>query len=97
MTSRVSPSSLVNVTQRSVEEILRARTPARERGLRVHAWFEQVEWIEDFALDDAALLELGLWVLAAASAYTVVFRILKVRRQAVELDRGAAVPPAVPE
>ncbi len=43
------------------------------------------------------LLELGLWVLAAASAYTVVFRILKVRRQAIELDRGPAVPPAVPE
>ncbi len=43
------------------------------------------------------LLELGLWVLAAASAYTVVFRILKVRRQAIELDRGPVVPPGVPE
>ena len=38
------------------------------------------------------LLELGLWVLAAASAYTVVFRILKVRRQAIALDRSPAVP-----
>ena len=38
------------------------------------------------------LLELTLWVLAAASAYTVVFRVLKVRRQAVERDRAAAVP-----
>ena len=47
--------------------------------------------------DVPILLELGLWVLAAASAYTVVFRILKVRRQAIELDRGPAVPPAVPE
>jgi CDP-diacylglycerol--glycerol-3-phosphate 3-phosphatidyltransferase/CDP-diacylglycerol--inositol 3-phosphatidyltransferase len=47
--------------------------------------------------DVPVLLELGLWVLAAASAYTVVFRILKVRRQAIALDRGPAVPPAVPE
>jgi CDP-diacylglycerol---glycerol-3-phosphate 3-phosphatidyltransferase len=38
------------------------------------------------------LLELTLWVLAAASAYTVVFRVLKVRRQAVERDRSGAVP-----
>jgi phosphatidylinositol phosphate synthase len=43
------------------------------------------------------LLELTLWVLAAASAYTVVFRVLKVRRQAIELDRLPDVPPAVPE
>ena len=49
----------------------------------------------------AILMELTLWVLAAASAYTVVFRVLKVRRQAIERDRSrtdpAAVPPAVPE
>jgi CDP-diacylglycerol--glycerol-3-phosphate 3-phosphatidyltransferase/CDP-diacylglycerol--inositol 3-phosphatidyltransferase len=38
------------------------------------------------------LLELTLWVLAAASTYTVVFRVLKVRRQAVARDRAAAVP-----
>ena len=38
------------------------------------------------------LMELTLWVLAAASAYTVVFRVLKVRRQAVERDRSGAVP-----
>jgi CDP-diacylglycerol--glycerol-3-phosphate 3-phosphatidyltransferase/CDP-diacylglycerol--inositol 3-phosphatidyltransferase len=52
-------------------------------------------------LDLPILMELTLWVLAAASAYTVVFRILKVRRQAVERDRRGtdrpAVPPAVPE
>jgi CDP-diacylglycerol--glycerol-3-phosphate 3-phosphatidyltransferase/CDP-diacylglycerol--inositol 3-phosphatidyltransferase len=42
--------------------------------------------------DLPVLLELGLWVLAAASAYTVVFRILKVRRQAIALDRSPAVP-----
>jgi CDP-diacylglycerol--glycerol-3-phosphate 3-phosphatidyltransferase/CDP-diacylglycerol--inositol 3-phosphatidyltransferase len=48
-------------------------------------------------LDLRILLELTLWLLAAASAYTVVFRVLKVRRQAVELDRAPLVPPAVPE
>ncbi len=48
-------------------------------------------------LDIPWLLEVVLWVLAAASAYTVVFRVLKVRRQAIELDRSPAVPPAVPE
>jgi len=42
--------------------------------------------------DVPLLLELGLWVLAAASAYTVVFRILKVRRQAIALDRSPVVP-----
>ena len=38
------------------------------------------------------LLEVTLWALAAASAYTVVFRVLKVRRQALERDRSGAVP-----
>ena len=42
--------------------------------------------------DLPVLLELGLWVLAAASAYTVAFRILKVRRQAIVLDRSPVVP-----
>jgi CDP-diacylglycerol--glycerol-3-phosphate 3-phosphatidyltransferase/CDP-diacylglycerol--inositol 3-phosphatidyltransferase len=46
-------------------------------------------------LDVSWLVELTLWVLAAASAYTVVFRVLKVRRQAVERDRSAQVPPTV--
>ena len=32
------------------------------------------------------LTHLTLWVLAAATTYTVVFRVLKVRRQAVERD-----------
>jgi CDP-diacylglycerol--glycerol-3-phosphate 3-phosphatidyltransferase/CDP-diacylglycerol--inositol 3-phosphatidyltransferase len=40
-------------------------------------------------LDMAWLVELTLWVLAAASAYTVVFRVLKVRRQSIERDRVA--------
>jgi CDP-diacylglycerol--glycerol-3-phosphate 3-phosphatidyltransferase/CDP-diacylglycerol--inositol 3-phosphatidyltransferase len=47
-------------------------------------------------LDLPILMELTLWVLAAASAYTVVFRVLKVRRQALAQDRGPTVPPTVP-
>ncbi len=43
-------------------------------------------------LDLPWLLEGALWLLAAASAYTVVFRVLKVRRQAIALDRSPAVP-----
>jgi CDP-diacylglycerol--glycerol-3-phosphate 3-phosphatidyltransferase/CDP-diacylglycerol--inositol 3-phosphatidyltransferase len=43
-------------------------------------------------LDLPILLEVVLWVLAAASAYTVVFRVMKVRRQAVERDRSPVVP-----
>ena len=42
------------------------------------------------------LMQLTLWVLAAASAYTVVFRILKVRRQAIERDESPASPSASP-
>jgi CDP-diacylglycerol--glycerol-3-phosphate 3-phosphatidyltransferase/CDP-diacylglycerol--inositol 3-phosphatidyltransferase len=38
------------------------------------------------------LMELTLWVLAAASTYTVVFRVLKVRRQAIERDRVQSPP-----
>ncbi|MBF4770252.1 CDP-alcohol phosphatidyltransferase family protein [Nocardioides agariphilus] len=48
-------------------------------------------------LDLPILMELTLWVLAPASAYTVIYRVLKVRRQAIELDRSPLVPPAVPE
>jgi CDP-diacylglycerol--glycerol-3-phosphate 3-phosphatidyltransferase/CDP-diacylglycerol--inositol 3-phosphatidyltransferase len=43
-------------------------------------------------LDLPVLLEVVLWVLAAASAYTVVFRVLKVRRQTIELDRSPVAP-----
>lgn len=43
-------------------------------------------------LDISWLVEVTLWALAAASAYTVVFRVLKVRRQAIERDRSPLVP-----
>lgn len=56
-------------------------------------------------LDLPILMQLTLWVLAPASLYTVVYRVLKVRRQAIERDRARTdqsagppgVPPAVPE
>ena len=37
-------------------------------------------------LDLPILMYVTLWALAAASAYTVVFRVLKVYRQAAVLD-----------
>jgi CDP-diacylglycerol---glycerol-3-phosphate 3-phosphatidyltransferase len=43
--------------------------------------------------DLPVLMEVTLWVLAAASTYTVVFRVLKVRRQAVALDGAEAAKP----
>lgn len=35
------------------------------------------------------LMEVTLWALAFASTYTVIFRVLKVRRQAMAIDTGA--------
>jgi CDP-diacylglycerol--glycerol-3-phosphate 3-phosphatidyltransferase/CDP-diacylglycerol--inositol 3-phosphatidyltransferase len=41
-------------------------------------------------LDLPILMYVTLWALAAASTYTVIFRVLKVRRQALALDAAAA-------
>ena len=41
-------------------------------------------------LDLPILMYVTLWALAVASTYTVVFRVLKVRRQALALDAAAA-------
>ena len=38
------------------------------------------------------LVPIALWTLAAASTYTVVFRVLKVRRQAMALERPTSTP-----
>jgi CDP-diacylglycerol--glycerol-3-phosphate 3-phosphatidyltransferase/CDP-diacylglycerol--inositol 3-phosphatidyltransferase len=43
------------------------------------------------------LMEVTLWALAFASTYTVIFRVLKVRRQALALDAGGAASTAGPE
>ncbi|MFW6869198.1 phosphatidylinositol phosphate synthase [Nocardioides sp. CPCC 206347] len=43
------------------------------------------------------LMEVTLWVLAVASAYTVVFRVLKVRRQAIAEEAAAAASTDAPE
>ena len=45
-------------------------------------------------LDLPILMFVTLWALALASTYTVVFRVLKVDRQAVALDAGTAADPA---
>ncbi|MCW2815590.1 MAG: CDP-alcohol phosphatidyltransferase [Nocardioides sp.] len=42
--------------------------------------------------DLPVLLHVALWVLALAATYTVVFRVLKVHRQAVALDQASALP-----
>jgi len=41
-------------------------------------------------LDLPILMYVTLWALAAASTYTVIFRVLKVRRQALAIDAAAA-------
>lgn len=43
------------------------------------------------------LMYVTLWALAVASTYTVVFRVLKVRRQALALDADAASSTGAPE
>lgn len=43
--------------------------------------------------DAPVLIHITLWVLAFASTYTVIFRVLKVRRQALEAETAA--PPSV--
>ena len=43
--------------------------------------------------DAPVLIHVTLWVLAFASTYTVIFRVLKVRRQALEAETAA--PPSV--
>ncbi|WP_418058912.1 phosphatidylinositol phosphate synthase [Pimelobacter simplex] len=44
-------------------------------------------------LDLPILMHVTLWALAAASTYTVIFRVLKVRWQALALDAAAAASP----
>lgn len=43
------------------------------------------------------LMEVTLWTLAVASTYTVVFRVLKVRRQALAADAAAAASTGEPD
>lgn len=48
------------------------------------------------AFDLPVLIYLTLWVLVFANTYTVIFRVLKVRRQARALDASGAGPEAPP-
>lgn len=57
---RQSPSQLHGDASVDVRELLRIDTvDALDRGSLVHAWFEQVGWIEDALPDDDALLALA--------------------------------------
>ncbi len=57
---RVSPSRLAEGGARTCSELLSDAAPgARRRGLRWHAWFELLEWLDSFEHDDAALRALA--------------------------------------
>lgn len=44
-------------------ELLEPRSDrARVRGLLLHRWFQEIHWLEEFSLDDAQLLKLGLTI-----------------------------------
>lgn len=54
---RASPSQQSNARQLTTQALLAAADEdALARGSRWHAWFERIEWLEDFRDDDAALL-----------------------------------------
>ncbi len=58
---RLSPSRLESGAARTCAELMSASSPAaRRRGLRWHAWFEQIEWIESFQFDAETLLSLAV-------------------------------------
>lgn len=48
-------------------------------------------------LDLPILMYVTLWALAAASTYTVVFRVLKVRRQALAAEAATEPPTGEPQ
>lgn len=52
--TKVSPSGLADNAQVSVRDLLtRSQNAATVRGLIVHRWFEEIEWLEDFDLSPA--------------------------------------------
>ena len=84
--------------QRRFELPMQAQA-VRDRGLALHAMFEQVEWLEEFAVDDAALLTIALrsaprrgqaWAAEQAAAFR---KMLKHKQIAAHLSRDAAPSP----
>ncbi len=58
---RVSPSSVGDGGARTCAELLADASPvARRRGLRWHAWFEALEWLDTFERDESALRALAV-------------------------------------
>ncbi len=82
---RRSPSAEEGGAAVQVGELLRPRRFAR--GTLIHRWFEEVEWLEDFALDDDELMEIG----------ASVERDVAVRRKALKDFRAMLERPAVQE
>ena len=83
---RRSPSAGAVGRGVSVASLLGGGGGAR-RGTLVHRWFEELEWIEEFELDEARLLALS----EARGAEPAV------RRDALEIFRGALEKPEVRE
>jgi ATP-dependent exoDNAse (exonuclease V) beta subunit len=56
-----SPSLEKGAGLRTGEQVLaRTRSSGARRGILVHRWLAEIEWLEDFAASDEALLALGL-------------------------------------
>jgi len=53
--ARRRPSSLARPSRVSSAELFAPAGEAQRRGLRLHAWLEEVEWLEEFRVTDAEL------------------------------------------
>ncbi len=69
---RTSPSGLEGGATVNVHQLLYAdtKTAAFLYGQLIHAWFEQITWLEDGVPSDRELREVGQWTAAAAGAAT---------------------------
>jgi len=77
---RVSPSGLEGGTHVRLSdtwgESSTERTAALQRGTLIHAWFEQILWLDDGLPDDARLCQVANEVLEAAISDTALKRTL---------------------
>ena len=104
---RRSPSSLEGGTKIRPADVLRTdgRAAAAHRGTIVHAWFEQIEWLEDGPPDDNVLRRIARQIVGGAADWESLVPIERFRRMlqmpAVagalsrgQYDRTANGPPA---
>jgi len=79
---RSTPSSLEGEGRTNLHDLLsRDRTGAAQRGTLLHAWFEQIEWLEEGLPDEETLRSIGADLLAPAelieNALVDFFRCIK--------------------